>query len=474
MHNRFICVIQWLGKSENLFVQIKNGKSHVGAFMSINIKTKNQFNDDLLRFLAASPTPFHAVHNMLSRLLAEGFIHLHESEPWQLEVGKRYVVTRNNSSLIAFVYGTASLTETGIAMLGAHTDSPCLKVKPAPELNRRGYAQLGVEVYGGALLAPWFDRDLSLAGKVIYRNTQNQVASVLIDFKRPIAVIPSLAIHLDRDVNTNRSINSQKEIVPLLWQVDSEKKDAVNFRQELIHQLTCEHPSLFPKEKSIEEILDVDLSFYDTQAPAYVGLHQDFISSARLDNLLSCFIGLESIVKADNRASSLLICTDHEEVGSTSCCGAKGPMLAQFLERLLPDVNQRVPMLDKSIFVSADNAHGLHPNYMDKHDENHAPLLNRGPVIKINNNQRYATNGETSAAFRMLCQKAQVPVQTFVVRNDMACGSTIGPIIASEVGVKTVDVGVPTFAMHSIRELAGAQDAWYLYRVCLELFSQKN
>lgn len=424
------------------------------------------FNADLLDFLLTSPTPFHATKNLASHLLAAGFIPLYEGDVWQLEPGKRYLVTRNDSSIIAFVYGKSPLIETGIRMLGAHTDSPCLKVKPRPELNRRGYFQLGVEVYGGALLAPWYDRDLSMAGRVTYRDQADQIISALVDFERPVAVVPSLAIHLDREANNARSINAQKDIVPLVLQLSAEDAVLPDFRDLLHVELLRQQPEL-----AIKQVLDYEISLYDTQAPALVGLQQDFIASARLDNLLSCFLGLQALLEADPQVSSLLICTDHEEVGSASCCGAKGPMLQQFLERLVPEGEARVRVIERSMMISADNAHGVHPNFMDKHDENHGPLLNRGPVIKVNANQRYATTSETSAFFRLLCERAAVPVQAFVARTDMGCGSTIGPVVASEVGVKTIDVGSPTFAMHSIRELAGANDGWYLYKAVVEFFA---
>ncbi len=427
------------------------------------------FNTELLNFLQASPTAFHATQTMAAQLLQAGFTRLREIDSWQLVPGQRYFLTRNDSSLIAFIYGKTPLLDSGVRMLGAHTDSPCLKVKPRAELNRRGYYQLGVEVYGGALLAPWFDRDLSMAGRVSYRDLDDHILSALVDFKQPVAIVPSLAIHLDREVNNARSINPQKDIVPLLLQLPAEEAAAPDFRQILSAQLQKEHPTV-----KVGQLLDYEISLYDTQAPALLGLHHDFIASARLDNLLSCFIGLKSLLEANDEVSSLLICTDHEEVGSASCCGAKGPMLQQFLERLMPDVDTRVRVIEKSLMVSADNAHGLHPNFMDKHDENHGPLLNRGPVIKVNANQRYATTSETSAFFRLLADKAEVPVQTFVARTDMGCGSTIGPVVASEVGVKTIDVGVPTFGMHSIREVAGARDAWFLYRIGVELFQYRK
>ena len=424
-----------------------------------------EFNQHLLNFIQSSPTPFHATRSIAASLSQAGFIELDEAAAWNLQAGKRYFIKRNDSSIIAFVYGKKALLETGIRMLGAHTDSPCLKIKPQPELNRKGYMQLGVEVYGGALLAPWFDRDLSLAGRVTYKTESNEIASSLIDFKQAMVTIPSLAIHLDREVNNSRSINSQRDIVPVLLQLGQDQNLTPNFKSILLAQLKQEFPHI-----AASQILDFEISLYDTQAPAFVGLQQDFIASARLDNLLSCFVGMQAILQADDEVSSLLICTDHEEVGSTSCCGAKGPMLQQFLERLIPVAETRIRVLENSLMISADNAHGVHPNFMDRHDENHGPLLNRGPVVKINANQRYATTSETSGFFHWLCEQQHVPVQVFVARTDMGCGSTIGPIVSSEVGIKTIDVGVPTFAMHSIRELAGIADAHYLYKAATAFY----
>jgi aspartyl aminopeptidase len=422
------------------------------------------FNQDLLDFLAASPTPFHAVQSMALRLENAGFTHLPESAPWELKAGGRYYVTRNDSSIIAFVYGTTDLETQGIRMVGAHTDSPCLRVKPHPEKNTQGYFQLGVETYGGVLLNPWFDRDLSLAGRVSYRNGDGKICSTLLDFERPIAVIPSLAIHLDREANKNRTVNPQTDIPPILMQAD----DKIDFRELLAGALS---------ERGVEgvdQVLDYELSFYDTQRPALVGLKQEFIASARLDNLLSCYVGLQAMLSSDATQSQLLVCNDHEEVGSRSACGAQGPMLDDFLTRLLPDTELRMRCISRSMMISADNAHGIHPNYSAKHDGNHGPKLNQGPVIKVNANQSYATNSETSAYFRHWCEMAKVPVQAFVTRTDMGCGSTIGPITAAEVGVKTIDVGMPTFAMHSIRELGGVEDAAGLCRVLRVFFDQSE
>lgn len=419
-----------------------------------------KFNEGLLAFLAEATTPFHAVKALTERLQAAGFEGLSEADNWQLTVGGRYYVTRNDSSLIAFIFGAADLPEQGIRMVGAHTDSPCLKVKPNPEKVRQGYFQLGVEVYGGALLNPWFDRDLSLAGRVTYRNQAGQLQSALLDCRRPLATIPNLAIHLDRDANNNRTVNPQLHLPPVLLQVGA--SEMPDFRDMLATELAAQGVA------DVESVLDYELSFYDIQPPALIGWQGEFIAGGRLDNLLSCYIGLQALLAAGGSQSALLVCNDHEEVGSASACGAQGPMLENLLCRWLPDQQQRLRCIDRSMMISADNAHAIHPNYADRHEENHGPLINRGPVIKVNANQRYATNSETSAVFRNLCEQARVPVQTFVTRTDLGCGSTIGPITASGIGVKTLDVGVPTFAMHSCRELAGVDDSYNLSKVLTE------
>jgi len=409
----------------------------------------------LLDFLDNSPTPFHACANMVQRLQKAGFILLDEREAWQIEAGGRYCITRNDSSLIAVQLGHGS----GLRLVGAHTDSPCLRVKPNAAINRHGFCQLGVEVYGGALLAPWFDRDLSLAGRVTFV-ADGKRQSRLIDFKRPIATIPNLAIHLNREANRGWPINAQTELPPILALAGDNPLD--------LHTLLAQQ---FAEEHA--QILAFELSFYDTQKAAQIGLHNEFIASSRLDNLLSCFAGLQALLAAEASGQNcVLVCTDHEEVGSASACGADGPFLEQTLRRLFAQNEAEfVQILQQSLLISADNAHGLHPNYADKHDGNHAPMLGAGPVIKINSNQRYATNSETAGFFRHLCQREGVPLQNFVTRSDLGCGSTIGPITASRLGVRTLDIGLPTFAMHSIRELAGANDLGFLIQALRAFFA---
>ena len=425
---------------------------------------QQQFNAELCDFISRATTPFHAVAEVSRHLEAGGFTRLGEEGVAGLQPGGRYYLTRNDSSIIAFVCGRESPPVEGMRMVGAHTDSPCLMVKPSPEMLRNSYFQLGVQKYGGVLLNPWFDRDLSLAGRVSFQCGDGQLRTALIDFREAIATIPSLAIHLDREANTSRTVNPQTDVVPILFQQAGE--DPADFRSLIKARLLEEQPDC-----NVQQVLDYELGFYDTQPPAVIGLQQEFIASARLDNLLSCFVGLRSLLQSDGAVSSLLVCNDHEEVGSLSTAGAQGPMLSSLLKRLAGSEQAYAELVERSLMISADNSHAIHPNFADKHDDNHGPLMNHGPVIKVNASQRYASNSETSGFFRMLAAAEDVPVQSFVVRSDMGCGSTIGPITAGGTGIRTIDVGAPTLGMHSIRETAGTRDAWDLSRVLLRFYN---
>ena len=420
----------------------------------------DSLNQRLLKFIQASPTPYHATKQVAARLDAAGFQALHETDAWAIPAG-RYYVKRNDSSIIAFNWDPDTLNQSGLKMVGAHTDSPCLKVKPNPVTLEKDYQQLGVEVYGGVLMNPWFDRDLSLAGKVTYRLQNGQLRNGLINFEHAIAVIPSLAIHLDRDANTQRSINAQTDLPPIISQT-TEPFEAL-LKNEVLRT--------FPQSQ-IEAILAFDLCFYDVNPPALIGLNQAFIASARLDNLLSCFIALDALVESDLASNTLIVLNDHEEVGSSSIAGADGSFLVDVLARLTANSEDKTRILARSLLISTDNAHGVHPNFSNKHDPLHSPQLNQGPVIKVNANQRYATNTDTHGYFRALCDAQDIPHQVFVTRSDMGCGSTIGPITASKLGVKTLDIGLPTFGMHSIRELAGAKDPEYLLLALTTFFNQ--
>lgn len=414
---------------------------------------KKDFNEGLLGFLDASPTPFHATLNMSMMLQNAGFIKLNEIDTWSLEEGEKYFVTRNDSSIIAFTYCKSK----NYTMVGSHTDSPNLKLKPNPVTKEHGVVKFGVEPYGGLLLNPWFDRNLSLAGRVSYLDSKDTIQSTLINVGKSIATIPSLAIHLDDKANKDRTINKQTDISPIL-----STNDDFEFEEFLKWQLSLN------EVHDVKELYANELSFYDTQKASYIGLHDDFIASARLDNLLSCYVGLLSICTIENDKPMLFIASDHEEVGSESTSGAGGSFLENTLRRMYPDYNEYMKMIRTSIMISADNAHAIHPNYPAKHDSKHAPYINRGSVIKVNANQRYASNATTISRFMNVAKSLNEPYQEFVTRSDMGCGSTIGPITATRLGIDTLDVGLPTFAMHSIRELCGSDDAHSLYKILTE------
>ena len=414
------------------------------------------FNAALLAFLGGAPTPFHAVRAMRAALIEAGFAELDEGAPWQVAPRGAYFTLRNGSSLIAWRMGTQAARDTGWRLIGAHTDSPCLKLKPQPIVTAHGYLKAGVEVYGGVLLNPWFDRDLALAGRVTVRTRAGRLAHVLIDSARAVAIIPSLAIHLDREANESRSINKQTMLPAVLGMAGTA---ACDWKAFLVAEIKRAAPRL-----AIAEVLDFELSFYDVQPPATLGVAQEFIASARLDNLLSCCAGLHALIDSRAPTPQLLVCNDHEEVGSGSHAGARGNFLQSVLQRLSASDEDLTRALARSLLVSTDNAHGVHPNFADRHDPEHRPRLNGGPVVKVNANQSYASNSESVALFKQAAASAKVSLQSFVTRTDLPCGSTIGPLTATALGVRTVDVGVPTFAMHSIRELCGVDDAHALLR----------
>lgn len=412
---------------------------------------KQDFNDGLLGFLNASPTPFHATLNMSMMFANAGFEKLQESAKWDLVEGKKYFVPRNDSSIIAFTYPKSAKDYT---MVGAHTDSPNLKLKPNPVIKEHGVVKFGVEPYGGVLLNPWFDRELSLAGRVSYLNSQDELKETLINVEKSIAIIPSLAIHLDDKANKERTINKQSDISPVLSTNDDFEMD------EFIKWQLSKQDIL-----DVKELYANELSFYDTQKASTLGLHDDFIASARLDNLLSCYVGMLSICSVSDETPMLFCASDHEEVGSESTSGAGGSFLENTLRRMFSDYEEYMQVIRTSILISADNAHAIHPNYPTKHDKEHAPTINAGVVIKVNANQRYASNSSTISRFMNVASRLNEPLQNFVTRSDMGCGSTIGPITATRLGIDTLDIGLPTWGMHSIREVCGRDDAHSLYKI---------
>lgn len=422
---------------------------------------------DLLAYIDASPTPYHAVAESIRRLEAAGWAPLLETDAWTLAPGDRRYVTRSGASLIAFQVGRDAPAGSGFRMIGAHTDSPNLKIKPRPSFAKHGYRQLGVEVYGGVLLHTWLDRDLSIAGRVAVLGAKGGVELRLVDLERPILRVPNLAIHLNRDVNTaGLKINPQQHLPPILA-LAPEGGKSKDTDDGLLQRLLAEHLSV-PEDR----ILDHDLSLYDVQRGTLSGLDGEFVFAARLDNLASCHAALGALISSageDGGATRLVALHDHEEVGSRSVQGAAGPFLEVVLRRIVAasgdaGLEPYARAIASSFHVSADMAHAVHPSFSDRHEPQHMPIIGGGPVIKANAGQSYATDGESGAYFAAMCREAGVRPQSFVTRTDLACGSTIGPITATRIGVRTVDVGNPMLSMHSIREMAGTLDVELMHR----------
>lgn len=425
--------------------------------------------NDLLAFIDASPTPYHAVRESIRRLTAQGYRALDEREPWDLKPGDKVFVTRGDTSIAAFHLGTTPVDRAGFRLVGAHTDSPNLRLKPSAQVQRHGYQQLGVEVYGGVLYSTWMDRDLSLAGRVV-TGKDGRLTHHLLDFRRPLLRIPNLAIHLNRSVNSDGlKLNAQEHLVPVLA---LERSGALELKAMLVEELARGGARVEPGE-----VLGFDLCLYDTQPSTRSGAHGEFLHAPRLDNLASSHSGLSALLamSGPREATCGVVLYDHEECGSVSAQGAASPFLKDLLERItLAHSDGRRDAFHRAIrhsfLVSADMAHAVHPNYASMHEPKHQPLLGAGPVIKSNVNQSYATDGETWAWFALCCREAGVTPQNFITRTDLGCGSTIGPISAGELGIRTVDVGSPMLSMHSIRELAAAADVAAMISVLRQFF----
>lgn len=424
--------------------------------MTIPANTRQQAQD-LLDFIDASPSPWHAVATCEQRLQAAGFARLDETERWTLQAGDKRYVVRGGAAIIAFVVGRTALAETGLRIIGAHTDSPGLRIKPRPAEEVGGMVRLGVEVYGGPILATFADRDLSLAGRVHVR-TPDGFATRLVRFADPLLRLPNLAIHMNREVNeSGLKFNKQSELPLLLGVAEEGVKADARFRQPIAAALGVEPGDL----------LTWELNAYDTQKGSLWGADREFIADSQLDNLASCHAALNALLATDQPAATCLCAFfDHEEVGSESAAGAGGSFIADVLARLAGnaglDGEDQHRMVARSFFISADMAHGWHPNFPAAYEPCHHALVNAGPVIKSNANQRYSTTGETAARFMALCARAGVPCQQYAHRTDLGCGSTIGPIVAARLGIPSVDVGSPMWAMHSIRESAGVLDHGYM------------
>lgn len=423
---------------------------------------------DLIDFIDASPSPWHAVATVERRLHEQGYRTLAEADRWQLVPGGRYLVVRGGSA-VAFVVGSAPLESTGFRMVGAHTDSPGLRLKPKAAHGAEGMVRLGVEVYGGPILATFTDRDLSLAGRVNVRARQG-FESRLLRIDEPLVRLPNLAIHMNRNVNEDGlKLNKQTELPLILGLAGDGGEPEARFRGVLAAPLQVE-----PKD-----IVNWELAVYDTQPGRLWGADQEFVSDSQLDNLVSCHAGLTALLQAGNpQPTCVCALFDHEEVGSESAAGAGGSLVSDVLARIAAGVGCDAEglrcALARSFFVSADMAHAWHPNFPAAYEPNHRVMVNAGPVIKTNANQRYSTGADSAARFIEFCEKAGVGYQQYAHRTDLGCGSTIGPIVASRLGIPSVDVGSPMWAMHSLRESAGVADHAAMIAALCVLFGENG
>jgi aspartyl aminopeptidase len=419
-----------------------------------------QRGQDLCDYIQASPSPYHCVESSVQRLEAAGFTELLEREVWStLAPGSAHYIVRDGT-LVAWRMGTHPIPTAGFRLIGAHTDSPNLRLKPNPDYLREGYAQWGVEVYGGVLAYTWFDRDLGLSGRAVFRGSDGPTLHTF-RIDRPIARVASLAIHLNRGIRTDGfNPNAQSHMPPLLGLFEDDAPD-------LLPRLVAEALDADPTD-----FLGGDLMLHDVQVPVLGGVNNEFVFAPRLDNQASCYSAIEALIAQTEAtpATTGAVLFDHEEVGSRSASGAGGQLLVRILDRIIEAAEEQAPgglarASAQSFTISADMAHGVHPNYADRHDSHYKPQLNGGVVIKSNTNQKYSTSADTAARVILAAEAAEVPVQQFINRTDLACGSTIGPLTAAELGVRSVDIGAAMLSMHSIREQTGAADVDHMVRV---------
>ncbi|MBH1934662.1 M18 family aminopeptidase [Streptomyces sp. AV19] len=403
--------------------------------------------DDLMSFLAASPSPYHAVANTAARLEKAGFRQLAETDAWDASSGGRFVL--RGGAVIAWYVPEGAAPATPFRIVGAHTDSPNLRVKPLPDTGAHGWRQVAVEIYGGTLLNTWLDRDLGLSGRITLRGGEHRLVNV----DRPLLRVPQLAVHLDRGVNDGLTLDRQRHMTPLWGLGSAQEGDLIRF---------------VAAEAGVEarEITGWDLMTHSVEPPAYLGRERELVAGPRMDNLLSVHAGTAALAAASSSDDlsyiPVLAAFDHEENGSQSDTGAEGPLLGNVLERSVfargGTYEDRARALAGTVCFSSDTGHAVHPNYAERHEPGHHPVANGGPLLKTNVNQRYATDGVGRALFTDACERAGVPWQHFVSNNSVPCGTTIGPITAARHGITTVDIGVAILSMHSARELCGADD----------------
>jgi len=432
-----------------------------------------------LTFIDKSVSPYHAVDSAKTILEGAGFQYVSENAQWHLKAGGKYYFTRNQSTIVAFAVGHKYKPGNGFNIVGAHTDSPNLKVKPKSAVTSAGLAQVGVELYGGGLWYTWFDRDLTVAGRVLVK-VGDKFESRLVKIEKPLLRIPTLAIHLDRSVNTDGfKYNTQTHLLPIISSVQSQLQGDKPDHHPLLLDYVAKQLGV-----AVADIQTFDLNLCDTLPGAIGGGLDEFIFSPRLDNLCMSYCSIQALAESvaspsfqEETGVNTVLLFDHEEVGSSSAHGAGSPVVLDLIQRVTsiesPNVSHLVDQaIRKSFLISADMAHALHPNYSSLHEPNHQPKINAGPVIKHNANQRYATTAYSAFVIKELAKAAGVPIQEFVVKNDMACGSTIGPILATLSGIRTVDIGNPQLSMHSIREQCGTADVTHAIKLLKAFFEQ--
>ena len=430
----------------------------------------------LLSFLDASPVNFLAVKNIADTLAANGFRRIDPALPLgEVKSGDRFFVTKNDSSIYAFRIGNKPITDAGFHMICAHCDSPTFRIKPNAEmLTEGGIVKLNTEVYGGPIMSTWFDRPLTLAGRVIVRGEDvMQPETLLLHIKRPLLQISNLAIHFNRQVNDGVALSKQKDVLPLLGQITSQLETGNLLMNVILEELNS---TIADCQFCAKDVLDFDLYLADATPACTFGVHNEFISSGRLDDLSMCYAGLEALIASDTTdTTQVLALFDNEETGSQTKQGAGSPFLAYMLKRIAMSQSHTeeayYQAVERAFMISADNAHAWHPNYPEKYDPTNHPMLGGGPVIKFNAAQKYASDAVSAAVFAGLCEKAGVPCQRFVNHSDVAGGSTLGNILASSIPLRGVDMGNAILAMHSCRETGSVVDHEYCVKVFTEFFS---
>ena len=423
---------------------------------------------ELIDFLYNSPTAYHAASSVKDMLDNDGFTELFEKDSWSLEKGKKYYLVKNDSAVIAFKVGNGDIEKDGFRIIGSHTDAPGFKIKPNAEMKSEDhYVRLNTEVYGGPILYTWFDRPLGIAGRVILKGKSPLKPEVrLVNVNKPVLIIPSLAIHMNRSVNDGYAFNKQKDTLPLVGFVN-EKLEKEGY---LI--------SLLTKELGVnkEDILDFDLFLYEYEKGCIMGINDEFISSGKLDDQWMVFAGVKALMNStDIDSTKVMICIDNEEIGSLTAQGAQSNFIRRTLERisiaLSKNTEEFFRALSNSLMISADLAHAVHPNLPEKHDPSNRPVLGNGPVLKIAASGSYSTEGVAAGVFESVCKEANVPMQKFVNRSDVRGGTTIGPMSAADLCIPVVDMGAPILGMHSVRELATVKDNFYTIEAFTKFFS---